>query len=326
MRILLIGGTGFTGPPLVSQLLKCGHDVVFFHRGQTHDDRTRGAREIIGDRRNQQQLSDAIATAAPDVVVDMIAFTADDAAITRNACRGVVSRVVALSSIDVYLAFGRIHGTEPGPLQETPLTETSALRTTDQPGGPDVDKVSVERSFLEDSQLPVTILRLPAIYGPRDKYRRLRGYLKRMDDGRETILLGETLAAWKFSRGFVDNVARAIVLAIENEDARGEIFNVAEPRAMTELEFVRAIGAAAGWKGDVRIIPDKELPESLQQPVNFEQNWDVDAQKIRTRLGYSEIVDASEAFQRTVEWERMNPPDAEPFECNYAEEDAVLAG
>ena len=325
MNVFLIGGTGFTGPPLIRQLLEHGHDVTFLHRGQTHDKRTAGAREIIADRKNLSQLSHAIAHASPDVVVDMIPFIADDAETTRRACRSFVPRVVALSSIDVYLAFGRIQNTEPGPLQPTPLTEESALRETDQPNGPKIDKIAVERCYLQDAEPAATILRLPAIYGARDKYRRSRSYLKRMDDGRHTILPGEMIAGWKFSRGYVDNVAHAIALAVENNRAAGETFNVAEPQAMTELEFVRAIGEAAGWHGEITVLPDAALPQSLQTPVNFAQNWDVDTRKIRTRLGYSEIVDPREAIRRTVEWERADPPEVEPFELHYDEEDEALA-
>jgi len=325
MRVLLIGGTGFTGPAVVRELLERGQDVVCVHRGQTHDPRTQGAREVYADRRDERQLRRAIVKSSPDVVVDMIPFTEEDAIVTKRACDDVVPRLVALSSIDVYLAFGRIHGTEPGPQEPTPLTEESALRATNQRNGPDSDKIAVERTYLAKDGVPATILRLPAIYGPHDKYRRLRGYLKRMDDGRPAILLGGSLATWKFSRGYVDNVAHAVVLAVECEQASGDVFNVAEPDAMTELDFVRAIGDAAGWNGEVKVIPDADVPRHLQQPVDFAQDWNVSTEKIRTRLGYAEILDIPEAFRRTVVWERDNPPDVEPFELDYDEEDRALA-
>lgn len=325
MRILLIGGTGFTGPAVIHQLLERGHDVTFLHRGQTEDERTSGAREIIGDRRDGVLLTRAVTEASPDVLVDMIPYTAKDAEVVRQACRGVVPRVVALSSIDVYLAFGRIKNTEPGPLQPTPLTETSALRETNQPGGPDCDKIAVERTYRDDPELPATILRLPAIHGEKDKYRRFRSYLKRMDDGRRFILLGESIAGWKFSRGYVENIAHAIVLAIESPAAAGEVFNVAEPRAMTELSFVQAIGEAAGWDGEVNVLPDAQLPRHLQTTENFEQDWDVSSEKIRTALGYAEIVPRPEAFRRTVQWERDHPLESEPFEINYIAEDEAIS-
>jgi len=43
--------------------------------------------------------------------------------------RGLARRLVVLSSMDVYRAAGVLHGSEPGPLQELPLTEDSTLRS-----------------------------------------------------------------------------------------------------------------------------------------------------------------------------------------------------
>ncbi len=283
-----------------------------------------GAREFIADRGDHSGLAAAIAEAEPEVVVDMIPFTPAEAKMAIGACKGIASRAIALSSIDVYLAYGRIHRTEPGPIQATPLSETSALRETVEPEGPDKDKVGVERVYLKDAELPATILRLPAIYGPRDKQRRLRAYLKRMDDARDAILLAESMAGWRFSRGYVENVAQAITLAIENSSAAGEIYNVAEPSAMTELEWVRRIGEAADWHGEVVVLPDIRLPKHLQPKVDFAQDWEVTTEKIRTQLGYAETVEVGDGIRRTIEWERSNPPEIEPFEYDYDKEDAAL--
>ncbi len=173
---------------------------------------------------------------------------------------------------------------------------------------------------MNDADLQSTVLRLPAIYGANDKHRRLRVYLKRMDDGRKFIMLGETIANWKFSRGYVDNVAHAVVLAIEQPSAAGNIFNVAEPRAMEEREFVESIGKAAGWTGEIVIVPDDQLPKHLQAAVNFNQDWEVDTAKIREQLGYAELISIDDA----IAWERENPPEVEPYEIDYEAEDQAL--
>lgn len=36
MRILLVGGTRFLGPPVIRLLLAAGHEVAVFHRGQSY--------------------------------------------------------------------------------------------------------------------------------------------------------------------------------------------------------------------------------------------------------------------------------------------------
>ncbi|MCA9854083.1 MAG: NAD-dependent epimerase/dehydratase family protein, partial [Dehalococcoidia bacterium] len=70
MRILVIGGTQFMGPHVVSGLTASGHDVVLLHRG---DHEASGhVRHIHGDRRDPEVVAAAIAETAPEVVVDMV--------------------------------------------------------------------------------------------------------------------------------------------------------------------------------------------------------------------------------------------------------------
>ena len=102
--------------------------------------------------------------------------------------------------------------------------------------------------IMTEAQLPGTVLRLPMVYGPGDyAQRRLLPYLKRMDDGRSAILLGKTMASWRWTKGYVENVAAAIALAVTNENAAGRIYNIGESKTRTEAAWVRAIGRAAGW-------------------------------------------------------------------------------
>src|SRR5260370_39188668 len=64
----------------------------------------------------------------PEVVSDMIPFIEQDAREVMSAFRGVARRVVAISSQDVYQAFGRVNGKESGPVDAVPITEDSPLR------------------------------------------------------------------------------------------------------------------------------------------------------------------------------------------------------
>jgi nucleoside-diphosphate-sugar epimerase len=250
-------------------------------------------------------------------------------------------RVVALSSMDVYRAIGLVHGTEPGPLQPLPLTETSDLRNVPHPYSPealkmtrkifdwiddDYDKIPVERAILSDPHLPGTVLRLPAVYGPGDPLHRFFPLLKRMDDGRQKIIFWDELAAWRWSRGFVENVAAAIALAATAEAAAGQIYNVAEEPALSELELAKKIAAAAGWQGDFVLLPRERTPEHLQLLRRADQHWVASTKKIRDELGYRNPVPLDNAIRLTVEWERAHPPrHIDPRQFDYAAEDAALA-
>ena len=129
MRILIVGGTNFIGPPLVRQLVDRGHEVVVFHRGQTRAELPASVQHLVGDRHQLADHRDAFRRLGPEVVVDMIAYTEDDARGLVETFRGLARRLVVLSSGDVYRAYGRMLGTEPGPIEPTPLAEDAPLRS-----------------------------------------------------------------------------------------------------------------------------------------------------------------------------------------------------
>ncbi len=333
MKVMIIGGTSFIGPPLVRRLVDLGNTVAVFHRGQTRTELPPSVEHILGDRRSLEQHATEIHRFGPEVVVDMIAFTEADAIGLVDTFRGLARRAVVISSADVYRAYGRFIGVEPGPVEPTPLGEGAPLRTTlfpyrQQAKGPDdfsysYDKIPVERIVLGDSKLPGTVLRLPMVHGPGDLYHRLSAYLKRMDDHRPAILLDEGLARWKCPRGYVDNVAAAIALAVVDDRATGGVFNVSDPAAFTEAEWIRRIGEIVGWRGKVLNVPGGRIPV----PYHTEQNLDTDSGRIRQVLGYQEAVGPSEALERTIAWERANPVGPIPGMgmLDYDAEDALLA-
>ncbi len=341
MRILVIGGSGFIGPYVVRDLAVEGHRVAVFHRGQSKTVLPAGVEAIVGDRR---ALADSLAEFrrfSPDVVVDFILSNEKQAKATMDVFRGIAGHVVALSSGDVYRACGILHGFEPGPLQEVPLTEESELRTQPQPYRPeamnivrkafpwiedDYDKIPVERVVMSDPQLTGTVLRLPMVYGPGDPLHRLYPTVKRIDDGRPAILIQADAAKWRGPRGYVENVAAGISLAATSARARGRIYNLAQPESFSEMEWTQNIGRVAGWKGRVVAAPKDRTPAHLRVPYNSAQHWTMSSTRVREELGFREAISLNEALARTIAWERANPPgqvDAAQFD--YAAEDAALA-
>jgi hypothetical protein len=188
------------------------------------------------------------------------------------------------------------------------------------------DKIPVEQTYLGEPDLPGTILRLPAVYGPDDYQHRPFPYLKRMVDGRRWIILDGQGAQWRWSRTFVDNAAEAISRAVVDDRAVRGVYNVAEPTALNEAEWVRVIGAAFGWSGEVVTLPTEDIPGHLRdEDLNFAQDLVVDTARIRDELDYREPVGAEEAIRQTVEWELANLPDElPPHRFDYEAEDTAL--
>jgi len=357
MRVLLIGGSGFIGPHVVSALEHDDHETIVFHRGGSPVISRRaqaemlppmGGRnsqvadevpyEVIGDRRRLGDHRRHLRALRPDVVIDLVLSSGRQARDLMEVFRGAAGRIVALSSCDVYRACGVLHGSEPGPLEPVPLTEESALRTKLQTYPPariemlqsvfgwiddEYDKIPVEREILGDAQLPGTVLRLPMVYGPGDPLRRLQPIVKRIDDGRRVIMFEERLARWRAPRGYVENVAAAIALAATNPRASGRIYNVGDPDSVSELDWARRVAAIAGWRGEFVTLPADRMPAHLVMPGNTDQHWTTDTTRIRHELGYREPIADHVAIERTIQWERSNTAKPSPNVFDYAAEDAV---
>ena len=331
MKVLAIGATGFIGRHVVPLLVEQGIEVAVLHRGDTDADFPAGVRRIRGNRNRLDHATAELERFAPDVVFDAILYTEQQARGVVRAFRGNAGRVVALSSGDVYRNYDGFRGKSAAQPDAVPLAEDAPLRDTRYPyrgsgltfeHAHDYEKILVEQLLLAESDLPVTVLRLPAVYGPGDRQHRLRPYLQRMVDGQAGILLHEQQAAWRWTRGYVGNVAAAIALAVADPRTGSRIFNVGDEPALSERKWVERIGAAVGWRGRVVAVSESELPNHLKQPFDWRYELWTDTSSIREELGYVELTPLDEALQRTVEWERSTLDRIEPL--NYREEDAVL--
>lgn len=331
MKILIIGGTNFIGPFVVKELMELGHEVALFNRGK-HKSVTPMNRipHFLGDKNQLLESKNEFIRFAPQVVVHMIAYTEQDAQIAMKTFDGIAERIVALSSMDVYQAYGNIIKTEDVPTIPTPLDEDAPLRQKLHPYGGDYEKRLVERTIMsKPDHFPGTILRLPMVYGEGDPSHRLYKYVKRMIDNRDHIVLDELFANWRGSRGYVKNVAHAIVLATTNGKSKNRIYNVAEELGYSEFEWIQKIGNAMGWEGKIHSVTRSQLPNELIYDKGLRQHWVINTSRIRNELGYKEKISLEDAMRRTIEWEMNNPPkELNPREfptLNYELEDSILA-
>lgn len=337
MKVLVIGGRGFIGPFVVTRLIEQGHVVTLFDRGQSNGCLFPEIPHIKGDLEEILSYKEQFQELAPDVVLHMRIMNERVAQKTMEAFEGVAKRIVVPSSMDVYRAYGIIKNKEKDKnIVPTPMSETAPLRSVYFPHGGETEKIFVEKIVLSNSRLPGTILRLPMVYGPGDEYR-IFNYLKRMLDNRPYLGISKERARWRGTRGYVENVAEAIVAAINNENAANKIYNVGEDIALSEQEFVEHIADAIGWMGKIISINKIDISQDLIHllPVhiagdgNYEQDWVIDTTLIRKELDYKEIVPISEAIKKTVIWNKKNQPlephkDFNPSKVDYEHEDKVF--
>jgi nucleoside-diphosphate-sugar epimerase len=315
MRVLVIGGTGFIGKHVVTELSNLGHHVTVYHRGEREPRLSFGVEHVHSPLASRPVLEflPELTELALDVVLGTHVMGERDARAIMRTFRGIARRIVMLSSGDVYRAYGILVGSEAGALEPVPLTEDSPLRQTLYPHRAaaatpadwrhDYEKMLAEKEVMGEAALPATALRLPAVYGPEDEYHRFGSWIRSMARGNR-LLLSEREASWRWTHGYVEDVAHAIVLAVTAERAKGKIYNVGEREAPAMIERARAVARAAGWTGEVLAVPEDDLPPEERRPRNFAQDILYDTSRIREDLDYEEIVSEEEGLRRTIAWER----------------------
>ena len=333
MRVLVLGGTHFIGLHAVRRLLALGHDVTLFHRGEHEPEEFAGLRHIHGDRESIGDFAAEFAQMKPDAALDMRAMTEAEATSAIGALRGATPRAVCISSVDVYRAYGRLHGSEPGPIEPMPLTEDSPLRENLYPYRGDrkdasadaYDKIPVERAYMNDGELTGTVVRLPAVYGEGDFQYRFFMEQQRFDAGRPFVLWQDTQVDWRWPRAYAGNVAQAIALAVTDGRAAGRVYNAPNDPPLTQREWLTEYGRIEGWHGEVIGLPDEYLPPHLKQKNSYAQDLVVDGTRMRTELGYQDVFAIDDAVRRSFAWTRENPPPKfNPRVIDYALEDAAV--
>ena len=287
MRVLFIGGTGFIGAHIVRQIARHDHAVAVYHRGLTQAvlpelvEHITDSRSVMPIQRFPAELFEF----KPDVVILMVAMGAVDARAAVEAFAGRAGRIVLLSSGDVYLAYGRFTGTEPGPIDKGLLTEDAPLRSVLFPyrhkaSSPEAleywyEKILAERAVLNAPDLPGTVLRLPKVYGPGG------------NEDLATVYRYRHHPNWRWTHGFVENVAAAVELAAIHPVAGGRIYNVGEAYTPTTAERL-------AW------LPPSTIEPDLSSQFDFAQDIAYDTSRIRVELGYCEIVPEKEGLLRTL--------------------------
>jgi len=320
MRVMVLGGTRFIGAAIVEELDAHGHELLIAHRGEHEPDDLPAADHLHADRRDLPHLRGAIEEFGPEALVDTCALTAADAE-TALATLGDDVRLLVLSSMDVYRAFGSVlTGVETDPL---PIDETSPVRTERFPyrgrmeRGDDYEKLDVEAPYLARA---ATVCRLPMVYGERDHQRREEPVLGRLRAGRSRIPIGT--GSWLWTRGYVRDIATGVRLALESDAAVAEVLNLGESRSWSMGLWARHVLEAAAAQAELVRVPDVLLPDDLEEFGTVAQHLLVDSSKARGLLGWQE-TDPHEALARSVAWHLANPPaDADG---DFAADDRALA-
>lgn len=333
MRILVTGGTGFTGKALALRLAAEGHEVTAFdcREGLRTDELRAAGVQVVLASVTDADAVDAVTPGMERVLHVAAAFRETgmsdrhyrDVNVegTRRVAEAALRHGVAKL---VYCSTCGVHGSVDRP----PADERSPIQPRDTYQQSKYDGELALAPFVQRG-LRVTTLRPAAIYGPGDPGRFLmvfrraaRGLFPMFGDGR-------TL----YHPVYVDNLVDAFLAAMEPGRGDGETYLIADDEYVTIEQLVRATGAALDVTVKVPHLPlmplvlaghlcDRVLrPLGIPPPLFprrvdwFRSHRAFRIEKARRELGWEPRVGLTEGLRRTAEWYRAHgflPPVADP--------------
>ncbi len=326
--VLVTGATGFIGWHVVRNLLAGGWSVRAFVRPESDVEHLRTlAAEPLGSLhfhvgRIEEERGLGAAARGVDAVVHLAAVLLgpDEESYRRVNVDGTMNLLDA------------VHRFSPGVRRFVFVSSVAASGPTLGPEPPDEDvvphpvsfygrtKLEAEATVLERSDVfPVTVLRPPLVYGPRD--RRLLPYFALARAG--AILLVDD-GSMLFSLVHGADVASAVRAAVEIDHANQSVFFLADgpPRSMRQIgEAIRLaqdspavpvrvpsglvrLASRAGRLALRRLgrVPALLHPDGLDHLVV--PGWTCSADRIRRTLGWAPSVTLGTGLRETLEWYR----------------------
>ena len=172
---------------------------------------------------------------------------------------------------------------------------------------------------VKERKIEGVVLRPCWYYGPGQPARQTK-FFKMIQNG-NPILFGDGSNLRSVS--YVDSVVQAILLALQVEQANGEIFWIADEKPYSSIEIYQTIANLLGVK---KLCPRKipgvsswffeQLDRMIQATGNYQQEIHVagemarniacNVEKAKRILGYKPLVSLEEGMRRSIEWCKKN--------------------
>lgn len=323
MRVLVTGGSGFLGSHVVEQLGEAGHEAVCLVRRSSDTTflKQLGVELVHGAVDDPASLPAAVEGA--DAIIHCAGLVKARNAAEFDAVHSGGTRALAEAAIAHAPSLKRfVHVSTAGVMG--PGRSGQKLTELDRENPQTLyakSKLAAERTLLElKEQLPITIIRPPAIYGPRD--REILAFFTMVRRMRMAIRLGGSLKS--VSMVYAVDCARACIRAIDADVKSGSIYFVDDGNVYSFEDMARAIAEGYGVK--LLAVPNLPAPivraaaalsdvygETFDRAVIFStdklgellmEHFVVDAAPARRDLGWAPTVTFEEGARKTAAFYR----------------------
>lgn len=333
MRALVTGGTGFLGSHLVEGLLSQGHEVIALARTSSNMShlKTTAAKIVVGDVEDYNSLRpamegvDIVYHAAARVTPGWGSWELFHSAIVKGTENMLLASTEAGVLRFLHVSTGTVYGNHCE--GDSPACESTECHVDFSPDSYyDYAKLQAEKIAFEyqnQGKIPVSMIRIGAIYGPRDRL--LADRVFRQISLPIIVWPGELNPG--YSVVYVSDAVELAILAATSDRAIGQVYNVAGKEVTRLRDFASAMVEAMGSRKPQVTIPyaagyawcslvellarlqrSKEMPFLTRSAMKFlNKGLNLDCTKARDELGWEPKVPIEEGTKLYVEWRRSLP-------------------
>lgn len=264
MRVLVMGGTRFNGLALVHDLVRHGHDVTVFNRGQSEAALPRSVKRLYGDRNEHAQLTEQLRQHDFDVVQDISGYTIDDIRPLYDAFKGRIGHYIFAGSTVIYA------DTNVLPIREA----THPVELGPKQGDYGRNKILAERWLFEEQRrggIPATVASFSMVFGPHNNIvEREQRMFMRLIKGRPVLIPGDGTTVGQI--GHVDDEAKALRMMMLNPNTFGKRYNVTGKDYFTDEGYVDTFASVVGVEPEKIFIPNSLMDDIWTDKVSLEGN------------------------------------------------------
>ncbi|HEX5610805.1 MAG TPA: NAD(P)-dependent oxidoreductase [Solirubrobacterales bacterium] len=267
MKVLVAGATGAIGKQLLPRLVASGHEVVGMTRSESKADAVRalGARPVIADALDPDQVAAAVAAAEPEAIVheltalsggiDLRHFDRSFGPTNRLRTEGTDHLLSAARAAGVRRFVAQSYAGWPADRSGPPVQDEDAPLDPDPPAALREGHAAIrylEQAVTEARWTEGIVLRYGGFYGPGTSLTRGGEHVEEIHRRRFPVV-GDGAGVWSFVQ--IEDAAEATVAALEH--ARPGIYNIVDDEPAAVSEWLPAVAAGLGAK------PPRHVPRWL---------------------------------------------------------------
>ncbi len=315
---MIIGGTGQLGAAVARRLAVDGWSVLIAHRGQHAGDPALADFDVTTVRLDRNDTASLLALArGNDLVLDTVAYDTTHADQLAQLA-GDVGSLVVISTGSVYVGANGNYldaatGPEDFPDFPLPLRETDPVIENDEKTYSPL-KAAMERRLLATEDLPVSILRPGAIHGPFSPALREWYFVKRVLDGRRTVVLSDD-GLNRFSTSATVNVAELVSLCADRPGRR--ILNAVDRDNFSVAEIARTVFETMGREVEIVTYPGPAVGDMGATPWSVAHPLILSMAAATVELGYRQPLSYADAVAEDIDWVTREIAAAERREATW---------